>query len=51
MHQYLRGAAIRFFPQASYETETLILQPGDRLFVFSDGLIETWEKAEELFSG
>jgi sigma-B regulation protein RsbU (phosphoserine phosphatase) len=43
------GSPIGFFSQASYETRTLTLEPGDRLFLFSDGLSETWNEAEELF--
>ena len=43
------SSPVGFFPQASYDTHTLTLKPGDRLFLFSDGLIETWDDAEELF--
>lgn len=43
------SSPIGFFPKTSYETESLTLKRGDRLFLFSDGLIETWNEAEELF--
>jgi sigma-B regulation protein RsbU (phosphoserine phosphatase) len=32
------------FDQAAFEDETVTLQPGDRVVVFSDGLIEAWDE-------
>jgi PAS domain S-box-containing protein len=43
------SSPIGFFPQTRYETKTLSLEPGDRLFLFSDGLSETWNESEVLF--
>ncbi len=43
------GTPIGFLPEAEYETETLSLSPGDRLYFFSDGLLEAQNEAGELF--
>jgi phosphoserine phosphatase RsbU/P len=37
------------FPQAIYDQETLTLEPGDLLVMFSDGVIEAFNAAGEEF--
>ena len=37
------------FPQATYDQETLALEPGDMLVVFSDGVTEALDAAGEEF--
>jgi len=43
------GPPIGFLPDAEFETETLTLASGDRLYLFSDGVLEAQNEAEELF--
>jgi sigma-B regulation protein RsbU (phosphoserine phosphatase) len=43
------GLILGLFPHAVYEDETLDLQPGDRLIVFSDGVTEAFNAAGEDF--
>lgn len=43
------GPPIGFLPDAEFETETLTLASGDRLYLFSDGVQEAENEAEELF--
>jgi sigma-B regulation protein RsbU (phosphoserine phosphatase) len=43
------GLIVGLFPQATYEEETLALQDGDRLIVFSDGVTEAVNVAGEQF--
>jgi sigma-B regulation protein RsbU (phosphoserine phosphatase) len=43
------GTPIGFLPGAEYETESLILQAGDRLYLFSDGLTELQDGSSEFF--
>jgi sigma-B regulation protein RsbU (phosphoserine phosphatase) len=33
-----------------YETERLVLQPGDALFMYTDGVTEAMDERQELFS-
>ena len=33
-----------------YETERLVLQPGDALFMYTDGVTEAMDEIQELFS-
>jgi len=40
---------IGFLPDEEYETDTVMPGPGDRLYLFSDGLPELQNEAEELF--
>jgi sigma-B regulation protein RsbU (phosphoserine phosphatase) len=43
------GTPIGFFPQTQYETRTLDLDLGDRIYLFSDGLPELENEAGEMF--
>lgn len=43
------GTPIGFFPGTEYDTELLVLEPGDRLYLFSDGLPELDNEAGEIF--
>jgi len=43
------GPPIGFLPDAEFETETLTLASGDRLYLFSDGVLEAENEAEEFF--
>lgn len=42
---------IGWFQDAEYEEQTLDLQPGDRFYVWSDGIIEAMNAERELFGG
>jgi sigma-B regulation protein RsbU (phosphoserine phosphatase) len=43
------GLILGLFAQATYEEETLELEPGDRLIVFSDGVTEAMNAAGDEF--
>ena len=43
------GLILGLFPQATYEQETLTLEPGDLLVLFSDGVTEALDPAGEEF--
>jgi len=43
------GLILGIFPDAQYEEETVVLEPGDRLVVFSDGVTEAFNVAGEDF--
>lgn len=43
------GPPIGILEDAVYEERTIPLQPGDRLFFYSDGLVEAHSRANELF--
>jgi sigma-B regulation protein RsbU (phosphoserine phosphatase) len=43
------GLILGLFPQAVYEQETLALEPGDLLVLFSDGVTEALDAAGEEF--
>jgi sigma-B regulation protein RsbU (phosphoserine phosphatase) len=43
------GLILGLFPQATYDQETLALEPGDMLVVFSDGVTEALDAAGEEF--
>jgi phosphoserine phosphatase RsbU/P len=43
------GLILGLFPQATYEEETLELEPGDVLVIFSDGVTEAFNTAGEEF--
>jgi sigma-B regulation protein RsbU (phosphoserine phosphatase) len=43
------GFPLGLFPDAAYEQETLRLEPGDVLVVFSDGVSETENASEDMF--
>ena len=43
------GLILGLFPQAIYEQETLALEPGDLLAIFSDGVTEALDAAGEEF--
>jgi sigma-B regulation protein RsbU (phosphoserine phosphatase) len=38
------GVPVGLHSEPDFETETVVLQPGDRLFLFSDGLVESKRK-------
>ncbi|RMH78189.1 MAG: fused response regulator/phosphatase [Calditrichaeota bacterium] len=40
---------IGFFPDTQYEEKTLSLAPGDRLYLYSDGVVETRNNRQEQF--
>lgn len=44
-----QGVAIGFFPDSAYRTCVVKLQPGDRLYLFSDGLPESTDPDGEFF--
>lgn len=46
---YAAGAVLGQFPQWSYEESEVALQPGDRLLLFTDGLVEAHNHDEEPF--
>lgn len=49
-HELPRGGlALGLMPSATYEEQTVDLQPGDMLFVYSDGLTEAMNEAGEFF--
>ena len=43
------GPPVGILPQAEYETVEMQLEPGDRLFVYSDGVLECSNPAGEMF--
>ena len=43
------GLILGLFPQATYDEETLELEPGDVLVIFSDGVTEAFNAAGEDF--
>lgn len=43
------GMPIGFFPDSPYDQELIQLQPGDRVYFFSDGIPESMNKYEEQF--
>jgi phosphoserine phosphatase RsbU/P len=43
------GMVLGLFPGAQYEAETIKLQPGDHLVLFTDGVVEALNTAEEEF--
>jgi sigma-B regulation protein RsbU (phosphoserine phosphatase) len=43
------GLILGLFPQATYEQETVALEPGDLLVIFSDGVTEALNGAGEEF--
>jgi sigma-B regulation protein RsbU (phosphoserine phosphatase) len=43
------GTPIGFLPESEYETDGLVLQPGDRLYLFSDGLPESADEQGQIF--
>jgi sigma-B regulation protein RsbU (phosphoserine phosphatase) len=43
------GLILGLFPQAAYDEETLQLEPGDTLVIFSDGVTEAMNAASEEF--
>jgi len=43
------GFPVGVFPDSTYETELVVIAPGDRLYLFSDGLTESMNEREELF--
>lgn len=45
-----RGAPLGLLPDRTYNDQEVILQPGDRLLFFSDGLIEAHSPTGEMFS-
>lgn len=46
----VKGHAIGWFAETVYEQQSLQLQPGDRLFLYSDGLPEAMNASSEQFS-
>ena len=41
------GTVLGVFPDATYHQETVVLQPGDCLLVFSDGISDAWRDQDE----
>ncbi len=48
-YQTLHSLPIGFFPEAEYEEQTLQLEPGDRLYLYSDGVTEAMDKDLQQF--
>jgi sigma-B regulation protein RsbU (phosphoserine phosphatase) len=44
-----RGLPIGMLEHATYQDETLLLQPGDRLYFYTDGVLEAPDASEEEF--
>lgn len=50
LHELTRGGMVLgLFPQAQYESDTVHLDPGDHLVLFTDGLLEALNPAGEEF--
>lgn len=43
------GAILGRFPDAEFEQQRLALEPGDRLILYTDGIVETRNAANEMF--
>lgn len=43
------GIAVGFSPKASYRAQSLALSPGDRLFLYTDGVTEAFSASREQF--
>ncbi len=48
-YQTLHSLPIGFFPEAEYEEQVLQLSPGDRLYLYSDGVTEAMDKDLQQF--
>ena len=46
----MRGALLGVFPGQEYETATHQLNPGDKLMLYSDGIPDAMNEAEEFYS-
>lgn len=46
----LNGLPVGLFPEADYESTSVKLEPGDRLFLYSDGIVECCDADCEAFS-
>lgn len=44
-----RGLPIGMIEHATYQDETVVLQPGDRLYLYTDGVLEATDEADEEF--
>ena len=44
-----RGLPIGMIEHAAYQDETVVLQPGDRLYFYTDGVLEAPDASEEEF--
>ena len=47
--EVVRNLVLGITPNYQYESGTLILKPGDRLFLYTDGVTEAQTDAEKLF--
>ncbi|MBO5520941.1 MAG: SpoIIE family protein phosphatase [Eubacterium sp.] len=47
--KYRHSAAVAVFPEMAYEEHTFELNPGDSLFVYTDGVVEAANAEDELF--
>jgi serine phosphatase RsbU (regulator of sigma subunit) len=43
------GPALAVLPSVAYETRRIVLAPGDRLFLYTDGVTEATDAAQQLF--
>ena len=43
------GFAIGWFPDSTYQESVIELKPGDRLYLYSDGILEAMNSEDELF--
>jgi sigma-B regulation protein RsbU (phosphoserine phosphatase) len=41
------GVALGILPDAAFETATLALEPGDRVFLYTDGITEAFDAREQ----
>jgi sigma-B regulation protein RsbU (phosphoserine phosphatase) len=48
-HLQMASFAIGWFPQAEYEQRTVTLAPGDRVYLFSDGVLDERNAGGEMF--
>ena len=47
---YASGTFIGSFPHSEYENHSTTVEPGDRIFLFTDGIIEASNEREEFYS-
>ncbi|NTV77851.1 MAG: SpoIIE family protein phosphatase, partial [Clostridiales bacterium] len=45
----LFGRPIGMFDDAEYTANEILLQPGDRIIMFTDGIVESWSPKHEIF--
>lgn len=43
------GPSLGFFPGMAFDTESVVLEPGDCLFLYTDGIVEATDSDGEMF--